>query len=1139
MKTARKTAARDPFVHLHVHSNYTLLSGADKVGEIAAAAKLMGMDSVALTDTNAMYGVVPFYQAAGEAGIKPIIGAEIDVEGTSAVLLARDGRGYPALCEIVTRRQLDDDFPMEHNPNVHGRRKAARPGAEDNENAVSEANSNNNDNGGNHGSLILRRESAGSGVSENKTNGPTLDVADKDRAVEKIRGWLQNCGRGLFVITHDGKLIEELARTPLRNSLYVELCDFGGYESRKRVEKLCALAEKLRLPCVATNNVHFVTVEGHFRHRLLTAIRLNTTLENLPCEKTVSPQCRMKPGPEMMRIFKDIPEAVMNARRIADMCNLDIKLGNTHLPKFAVPRRETAESYLRRVCMKGAKKRYGMITEEVRKRIDYELSVIEKLGYAAYFLVVWDIARFAWHNGIPSVGRGSAANSIVSYCLGLTHVCPLKYNLFFERFLNLERKDCPDVDLDFCWKRRDKVLEYVYDKYGRDRVAMICTFNTFGMRSSIREVAKVHGLLNDEISAFTKRLPYFEFGSIEKIAREVPECRDLPVDKEPWKTILRHAAEIANYPRHLGVHPGGIVISPARVTKFLPLQYTAKGIVITQYDMDPVEDMGLVKIDLLGQRSLSVIADVVELLAKRDRIRLQMTSIDEGDEKTVEMWQSAGTIGCFQIESPSMRGLLKKLRVDNIGILTAASSIVRPGPSDGGMTKQFIDRYNGKEEVTYLHPKLEKILGETYGVMIYQEDVIKVVHELAGIGFGEAEMLRKSMSKKRGIEAVASYEKRFIDGAMKRGISRKVAEKIWEKIASFAGYSFCKAHSASYAQLSYQATFLKAHFPAEFMAAVVANGGGFYNAAVYINEARRLGLRILPPDVNESEPDCAGCDGKIRTGLLSIRDLTQKSIDRILEYRKKTPFDSLQDFCMRTEAGRGEVENLVKCGAFDCFGKTRPQLLWEVEMMFGNGRSEERRSAKAGSKKKLSLLCETPDLFYGYRFIASGGAPTDLRDYDIGQKVLDEMRVLGFAVSAHPVAQYQHRMDKLGVVPNRDVPRYAGKRVKVAGTVVATRRVRTVKGGHMRFVTLEDMTGTVETVLFPKAYDRWGAAINSLGPYLVTGTVESDYGHCTITVDTLKPLTDNSKRSLIERRSMGHTPSSLAFNKSPAIHHGL
>ncbi len=1107
-------AGRSPFVHLHVHSNYTLMSGANRVEEIVRAAGLLGFDAVALTDTNALHGAVPFYRACEAAGVKPIIGAEIELGGVRAVLLARDVEGYRALCRIVTARQLDDDFPMPHNP-------AARE--------------------------------AGRGV-------------EAPQPVPKMTGWIEPWAHHVYVLTAHEGLLRALAVTGARESLFVELQYFGDYASRKRVESLGALANERGLRTVATNGVYFVEPEGHERHRLLTAIRRNTTLCALPDDDTVHPECCMKDFGEMLRLFHERPEAVRRARWIADRCNVRLELGRAHLPSFPVPTGETADAYLRRVALVGARKRYRRITPKVRERLDYELGVIARTGFAPYFLVVWDIAREAFRRGIPTVGRGSAANSIVSYCLGLTHVCPLRHNLFFERFLHLERKGCPDVDLDFCWRRRDEILEWVYDRYGHDRVAMICTFNTLGLRSSIREVAKVMGLLGDEISAFTRRLPYFHTGPIERIVAEVPECRDLPVGTEPWKTIGRLAGTIANFPRHLGTHAGGLVVAPQPVTDYLPLEYAAKGLVITQFDMHAVEDIGLVKIDLLGQRALSVIADVVEEVRRRTGAVLDVRNLEEGDPEPIAWWKRAETIGCFQVESPCMRGLLKKLHVDGLDILTAASSLVRPGPSDAGMTKQFIARYNGREKVRYLHPRLRPLLKETLGVMVYQEDVIKVVHELAGLGFGEAEMLRKSMSKKRGVEAVASYEKRFVRGAIERGLDAPIAQKIWEQIASFAGYAFCKAHSASYAQESYQSTWLKAHYPAAFMAAVLANGGGFYHAEVYVNEARRMGLRVLGPDVNESSAGWTGWDDWVRAGLEEVRGLTTGSVEAILEGRSHGPYASVEDLCARVEITKGEVENLVRAGAFDSLGRTRPQLLWECGPAFNDTKDDGSRRGcragrprpaeaakrrqgrrrqgpvapsaparapadlrraegdppynagasvtrlcrgvplKSGTGKHSLVVAETPDLFYGCRAVGTAtAAPDGLCDYTIGEKVRDEISLLGYSVTAHPMSLYQGR---LRLIKIRDIERYAGRRVKVCGWFVTTRRTTTERGRQMRFLSVEDMTGVLETVLFPDAYARYGHLLATPGPYLLTGTVQNDHTHHTLTVEKVEVLSE-------------------------------
>ncbi len=1085
------------FTYLHLHSNYTLLTGANTIEEIVLAAAEMGMHSIALTDTNAMYGIVPFYQLAKAAGIKPILGTEIELNDRSVVLLAKNNAGYRSLCRIVSKRQFDEAFPMEHNP---GRGQHAPRNRPEEEKLIAE--------------------------------------------VATLVELLENSAENIFILADAEDVISALAKTDARKSLYVRLEHYGDHASNKKCRELVECARRWNFPVVAGNEVYFINPEEYAVHRLLSAIKANTTLDSLPHRSTASEKCWMRNPREIYSLFRDLPEAVDNAEKIALLCEVDLELGRIKLPIFPVPEGETPYSYLRRICYRGAQKRYGAITPEVRRRLEHELHVIGKLGYASYFLVVWDIARYARRQGIPSVGRGSAANSIVSYCLGLTHVCPIKHKLFFERFLNMERKDCPDVDLDFCWKRRDEVLDYVYKKYGDDKVAMICTFNTFGLRASIREVAKVMGLLGDEISHFTKRIPHFDFGSMQKIIEQVPECRELPVATEPWNSIVRMASRIAGFPRHLSTHAGGIVIAPSPITDFIPLQYAAKGLVITQYSMDPVEDMGLVKIDLLGQRSLSVIADVAEKVRLKYGIRLKMNELKESDSKTIDLWQKGKTIGCFQIESPCMRGLLRKLHVDNMETLIAASSLVRPGPADSGMTQVFINRYNGKEPVTYLHPSLKPILQDTLGVMVYQEDVIKVANKIAGLSFGEAETLRKSMSKKRGIEAIASYQERFISGAIRRGLEPEVARELWRQLSGFAGYAFCKAHSASYAYVSYQATYLKTHFPAEFMAAVLTNRGGFYHQAAYVSEARRLGLRILPPDVNHAEPDFTGEDDWIRVGLRQVMSLTEGSLRSIITSRRDGPYTSLANFYARTTATLSEVRNLILCGAFDALGQARPQLLWEAELIFGDGVPVHSRSGFRGRFFEERRGMEDADLFGGAfgpengngnrhplcsssgqeaSLTEKGSRPTRLRnaafcaigepirapqleDYPMEKKLQDETTVLGFPVTAHPMSLYEEELRTFGVVPAKDVHHYAGRTIRVAGWLVTTRRVTTVNKEQMRFLTLEDLTDVMEIVLFPKSYKEYGHLIETFGPYLVTGKVEDDNGHCTLSATRLELL---------------------------------
>lgn len=1021
------------FVHLHCHSNYSLLRGANSLEELIREAKLLRMTALALTDTNALYGAIPFFQMAKTEGIKPILGVELDDSEGRVVLLARNEFGFAQLCRLITRRHLDEDFSL--------------TGA-------------------------MKQE-------------------------------LDDAGQQVFILSQTPRLLREAAKFVSPENLFVEITNLLDLPGRKKMRELVQLAEEHKLPLVATNDVHFIRAKFHRIHRILTAIRSNTTLGTLAPESTESPQCWLKPPQEMRRLFRQLPQACDNTLKIAEQCQLELELGSYHFPPFSLPEGETPYSYLCKLCFNGVAKRYKPLSEKVMERLNAELSVIDRLGFSTYFLIVWDIVNFSKQGGIPSLGRGSAANSLVAYALGITHIDPLRYNLFFERFLNPERNSPPDIDLDLCWKQRDDVVDYVYKKYGSHRVAMICTFNTFSLRSSAREVAKAIGLPEDEIGPFTSRLPYFMVKSIEEAIEKVPECRELPVTQEPFRSIVKVSNIIQGYPRHLAVHAGGIVVSPYTITDRVPLQRANKGVVITQYDMHAIEKLGLVKIDLLGQRSLSVAADTQQAVKENygKELDLDDDELAQKDSATVELIQQGDTIGCFYIESPAMRGLLKKLKVSTFEMLTAASSVIRPGVAQSGMMQQFIRRHNGMEKVVYLHPRMKEILADTYGVMIYQEDVIKVAHAIVGMSLGQADLLRRAMSGKgRSREAMELLANDFIKSAVAHGVSRPVGREIWRQIASFAGYAFCKAHSASYAKLSYQVAYLKAHYPAEFMAAVLSNQGGFYHTSVYLEEARRMGLSILLPDINLSPYHYSGKDDWIRIGLMQVKNLSRRSIDSLLKARKSSPFVSLPDFCLRSEAEFQEVADLIKCGAMDFFPQSRPELLWILELTFKDIQRLKKEGTGEVSLFSPSKLLAPPEIF------------PRINEYPLKEKLRLEKEILGMAVSRHPLESYREEMKKRTVVEAQELSHYAGKRVRMIGWLVATKRCVTSKGEFMKFITLEDLSGHFDVVLFPQAYQQYGHLIVSRGPFIIEGQVEEDCGHYTITAKKIEVI--SAKKNL-------------------------
>lgn len=1032
------------FVHLRVRSHYSFHYGVDGPVALCRAARELGFKALALTDINGLYGVIPFVKAARECGLKPILGAEIRAGRNQATVLARNGRGYTWLSRLLTDRHLEGRFSLAHR--------------------------------------------------------------------------LSELPEDCILLSSDLPLLEHLVSVRGRHALYLAL------GPGRPNAQLARTARRLDLPLAATGDVAFVAPEGYATHRLLRAIGLLCGLADLdegcanppamphspsgapPGRPTGLPGAPSKAGQdaseaalaprsaylasteEMNRRFTAFPEALENTARLADACEDVLRLGQKRLPRYPAAGGD-APSLLARRSRAGARKRYGRLTARVLNRLNHELNIITRMGYADYFLLVADIAAFARRRQIPSCGRGSAANSIVSYALYLTHVDPLAYGLFFERFLNEGRTDMPDVDLDFSWKGRDLVLEHVYGQYGRDRVAMIATHVTFGLRGAVREIAKVHGLPVADINGVTGRLPWrLKPGdTAESLARGHPKCRSLHLEDAPWPAIFAAAAHLDGTPRHLGIHCGGIVIAPEPLAGIVPLERSSNGMVITQWDMYPVEAAGLVKIDLLGNRGLAVVDDGFRNVATQGGPRMDPTDFSPlTDPATVDLIRRGDTMGSFYIESPAMRGLLTKLDCRTYPELVAASSVIRPGVSSSGMMQQFIERHHGKP-FTYLHPLLEELLSETYGVMVYQEDVIKVAHALAGMSLAEADGLRKSMSKKRNWERIARYRERFLSGARSQGVSGKVAQEIWRQIESFAGYSFCKAHSASFALLSFQSAYLRAHHPAEFMAAVLSNGGGYYAPFAYVSEARRMGLELRLPCVNESDSDWTGTAGWIRVGLRQLKGLSRSGRLTLLAAREQDgPFASLDDLLFRVPLAPSDVETLIRVGALDALesGASRPELMW-------------RALRWKGTPGATGCL-----LFQA----APGGRGFPVPEYDRRTQLAMEYDALGFLVSAHPLTLFRESIEGLPLVRARELARQVGKPVTLVGWQVTAKPIRTSRGEPMEFISFEDTTAIYEATLFPRAYRRLAHRTLTRGPYLVRGRVEEDSGHVTVTVRDLELL---------------------------------
>ena len=1016
-----------PFIHLHTHSYYSLLDGIPSPEELVAAARKASMPAIALTDHNGLYGAIEFYQKAKETGVKPIIGAEITFnDGFNLLFLVKNDSGYRNLSQIITMGRLN----------------------------------------GGHNQFQLTLNDI-----RNHTEGLILLSGGRQGKLYHLLA-----GRN---IDSAQKLIR-LLHTLFAEDFYLELQFFSSQDMLINI-RLRDISLEYGIPLVATNDVHFISSKDWQLRRIMRAVSANTIVDKV--KNASSSEQFLKSTQQMNNVLSSFPDALINTHKIARLCSFEFQLGKPVFPSINLPKGESSFSLLWKKSFSGASKRYQPLTSKVIKRLEYELQTIHDLGFAEYFLIVKNIVDFCHRRRIPCVGRGSAADSLVSYVLEITQADPILHNLYFERFLNSERSDAPDIDLDICWKSRDQVLRYVYDTFGHERTAMICTFNTFQNRSAIRDIAKTFGLPDDEISKLTKYLPHHLHGEIEDAFARLPELRDLRPNLSTLKEILSISRRVANFPRHLSIHPGGVIIAPDKITFYTPLEKAGKDIVISQYDMYSIGKLGLVKMDLLGVRSLTVINETLQALKEpapkqaackvqtpvlrqnNEASPLDLRTIPGDDARVTAFIRSGKTMGCFQLESPAMRGLLKKMNIDSIDDVITAVALIRPGASGSGMKDIYIKRRAGLEKVSYIHPALSPVLADTFGVIIYQEQVLQVAHHVAGFSLGQADTLRRAMTKSRNKKEFMKLHKEFLDGALKTGLSKDQAAIVWNFLSRFVGYGFNKAHSATYGMIAYQTAFLKYYFPAEYMCAVLNNQGGFYPRMAYIEEARRMGIAILPPDIYRSQKDFTCEQESLRTGLGAISELTVRTIKSILTERKAATFSDLFNFIQRTRASAKEVKHLIKAGALESLHPNAPALLLTNQLYFKNN-------------KKTALV----------RYLTEN---TDLQPFNRFQKILNEMEILEFAVSAHPLYLFRKEIRNLNVIRSTDLEESKNKTVRFCGWLVTSRRVETAKNQYMKFLTLEDEYGLCEAVLFPKTYMRYGHLIRGHGPYLVSGKIQS------------------------------------------------
>lgn len=1051
------------FTHLHVHSNFSLLDGAAPVGELARAAARLGMRALALTDHDGLYGAVRFYQAAREAEIKPLIGVEFTLEPclgltlprpAHLVLLAEDQEGYRNLCRLVTAGRLR-----------HCRR--AGPFAAEFERLDRTHPLLSQEHLQRHASHLIGL----SGCRQGELSQCLLagELATAEQVGEYYRGLL---GPGNFYVE-----LQRLLLPPPEARL---------------AGRLAVLAQRLGLPVVATNNVHYVNREFARVQDLLVCIRHNKTVDEYLAERKTNSEYWLKSPAEMGELFSDLPGALRTTEEIAERCAWELDLDTVHLPHFdlaAVPPAqcghypppepgEDSRWYLRRLCYTGARWRYGEIGAAVGQRLEHELRVIEDQGLSDYFLIVWDIVRFARSRGIHATGRGSAGDSLVSYVLDLTQADPLAHELLFERFLNPERRGLPDIDVDFCARRRDEVTAYVYERYGVDQVAAVCTLNTFRARAAVREVGKALGMDAAELGPLAEALPHLSAARLPEAVHDLPEVRESPVDLGNKGLLLELCRQISGFPRHLSVHVGGLVIAQQPLTDLMPLEVANKGIVISAFDKDDIEALGLVKMDLLALRIHTALEDCLDHIAARTGRRLDLEQVPLDDEATFRLLRSTQTVGLFQLESPGQRNLLGRAQPREFEEIIANISLFRPGPVQADMIQPYLRRKHGLEPITYLHPALEPALRRTYGVIIYQEQVLQVAAAIAGFSLGQGDMLRRAMTSDRSPREMEALRAEFVEGSVSRGVDQFVADRIFDAIAGFAAYGFNKAHAACFGRISYQTAYLKAHYPAEFLAGILsAQPMGFYPPRVVAEDAKRLGIRLLPPCVNRSEwrytvetaEDTGG--PAIRCGLGFLHGMSEPAVDALLQARRPGLFRSLRDFCQRVPMPRPMLENLILAQAFAFTGQPPAQLLWLLAALPGHG-------GQAGGLAELDFA-ESEEL--------AEWLP-DLDPETAHGRVSLDLHLLGLSTGRHPFAFWRRELSRRGVVGSRDLLRHQdGDRVRVAGIVVARARPPTRSGKTALFISLEDEQGLVDVAVFEQAYQRYGRVIVASPVLLVEG----------------------------------------------------
>lgn len=1054
------------FTHLHVHTEYSLLDGSNKIKEYVNRVKELGMDSAAITDHGVMFGCIDFYRAAKEAGINPIMGCEVYVAPGSRfdkeaqhgedryyhlVLLAENNQGYSNLMKIVSAGFIDGYYYK-----------------------------------------------------------PRVDIEILERYHEGIIA-LSACLAGEVARYLSRSLYEEGKKAALRyeqifgkGNFFLELQDHGIPDQHLVNQQLVRMNRETGIELICTNDVHYTYADDAASHDILLCIQTGKKVQDEDRMRYEGGQYYVKSPEEMARLFPYAPEALENTQKIADRCHVEIEFGVTKLPKYDVPEGYTSWDYLNKLCYDGLADRYDEVTQELKDRLNYELDTIRTMGYVDYFLIVWDFIKFARdHDIIVGPGRGSAAGSLVSYTLGITQLDPIRYQLLFERFLNPERVSMPDIDIDFCFERRQEVIDYVVRKYGKDRVVQIVTFGTLAARGVIRDVGRVLDMPYAQVDTIAKMIPNELNITIDKALKMNPELRKQYEEDAQIKYLIDMSKRLEGLPRHTSMHAAGVVISQKAVDEYVPLSRASDGSITTQFTMTTLEELGLLKMDFLGLRTLTVIQNAVKLVQKSIGSDLDMEKINYNDPDVLQMVGSGKCEGVFQLESAGMKNFMKELKPRSLEDIIAGISLYRPGPMD--FIPLYIKGKNHPEEIRYDCPQLQHILEPTYGCIVYQEQVMQIVRDLAGYTLGRSDLVRRAMSKKKA--AVMEKERQNfvygnpeegVPGCIANGISEKVANKIYDDMIDFAKYAFNKSHAAAYAVVSYQTAWLKYYYPIEFMAALMTSCiENPSKVSEYILNCRQMGIKILPPDINKSEGSFSVEPGGIRYGMAAVKGIGRPVMDAIVEERKQNgDFISLKDFCERLsgkEVNKRTIENFIKSGAFDGLGGTRKQFMM-IYIQILDGVNQEKKSSMSGQMSLFDIMGEEERKSFEVKL-------PDVGEYTKETRLAFEKEVLGVYISGHPLEEYEQSWKRnISAVtsdfyPDEEtgMPKVDDGTKQIVGGMITEKTIKYTKNNKvMAFLTLEDLVGTVEIVVFPRDYEKNSHLMEADSKVFIQGRVSAE-----------------------------------------------